>query len=195
MNKVPPTGRSELEEAQRLVDAALPYVLKHGYRDLSLRAIAEQLSTSHRMLIYYFGSADGFWEAVLARLRGHRIESLSQQAAEQKVPSLEEVWTQLTTPQQLSWFRLMFQIYGKALGKPDRHQEFLRQVVDVWLDSLTMGLSAEYGWPHEKARLHARLHLAVIRGLMLDLLTTGDLQGTTQALALFARSIEPGKTR
>lgn len=191
MSNAPPAGRSELEEAQRLLDHALPYVLEHGYQDLSLRAIAEQLSTSHRMLIYYFGSAEGFWEAVLARLRRTRMDTLARQAARGKLPTLQEVWSDLTTPQQLSWFRLMFQIYGKALGKPDRHQAFLQQVVDLWLDSLTQDMSAQYGWPPERARLQARLHLAVIRGLMLDLLTTGDLQSTTQALALFARSVEP----
>jgi len=42
-----------------------------------------------------------------------------------------------------------------------------------------------------RARLHARLSLAVMRGLLLDLLTTGDREGTTAALRHFARNMPP----
>lgn len=191
MSEAPPNSRSDLDEAQRLLDAALPHLLEHGYQDQSLRAIAEQLGTSHRMLIYYFGSADGFWEAVLTRLRSTRISVLATQSAERRLPTLQEVWADLSSPQHLPLFRLMFQIYGKALAKPDRHRDFLRQVVDAWLDGLTRDLQAQHGWTQEQARPQARLHLAVMRGLMLDLLTTGDHRGTTEALALFARNVDP----
>ena len=38
----------------------------------------------------------------------------------------------------------------------------------------------------EAARREARLNLAVMRGLLLDLLTTGDRKGTTAALHEYA---------
>lgn len=191
-----PQDRSELEEAQRLLAAALKHVLQHGYQELSLRAMAEQLKTSHRMLIYYFGSADGFWEALLRHLRRTRIKELARQSARRQMPSIEAVWAELSSPQHLAMFRLMFQIYGKALGQPDRYQDFLRQVVDEWLHTLTEDLIAHHDWPRDHARLQARLRLAVIRGLMLDLLTTGDHEGATQAVALFAeRMTSPLKKR
>jgi len=37
------------------------------------------------------------------------------------------------------------------------------------------------GMTPAQARTHARLHIATIRGLMLDLLTTGDLKATQTA--------------
>ena len=37
------------------------------------------------------------------------------------------------------------------------------------------------------ARVHARLGLAVVRGLLLDLLATGDRAGVDAALEVFAR--------
>lgn len=191
-DEAPPNNRSELEEAQRLLDGAIAHVLEHGYQDKSLRAMAEQLGTSHRMLSYYFGSADGFWQAVLTRLRRTQLDALAQQSVHKQMPSVEAVWAELSSPQRLPMFRLMFQIYGKALGEPDRHQDFLRRVVDQWLDSLTQSLSTQHDWPVAQARTQARLRLAVVRGLLLDLLTTGDRQGVTQAMRLFARSIEPG---
>ncbi|MGH6646839.1 TetR/AcrR family transcriptional regulator [Aquabacterium sp.] len=195
MTDSPAHNRSDLDEAQRLLDGAIAHVLQHGYQDVSLRAMAEQLGTSHRMLIYYFGSADGFWQALLARLRRTQIDKLAQKSLQKQMPSIEEVWADLTSPPRLPLFRLMFQIYGKALGEPDRHQVFLRQVVGQWLESLTQSLIAQHELPPAQARAQARLRLAVMRGLLLDLLTTGDLKGTTQALRLFARSVDLDKNR
>jgi hypothetical protein len=40
--------------------------------------------------------------------------------------------------------------------------------------------------PAEVARAHARLGLAVTRGLLMDLLATGDRAGVESALELFA---------
>lgn len=194
-NVSPPPNRSDLEEAQRLLDGAITHLLVHGYQDVSLRAMAEQLGTSHRMLIYYFGSADGFWQALLARLRQTRINELSQRSGRAQKPTIKGTWAELSSPKSLALFRLMFQIYGKALGEPDQHRAFLQQVVGQWLDSLTQGLIVQHGVPPAQAPAQARLILAVMRGLLLDLLTTGDHQGVTQALALFARYIESDNTR
>ena len=40
---------------QELLDAAIGYVAQHGLTDLSLRRLAAELGTSHRMLIHHFG--------------------------------------------------------------------------------------------------------------------------------------------
>ncbi len=42
--------------------------------------------------------------------------------------------------------------------------------------------------PAATVRLHARLGLAVVRGLLLDLLATGDVEEVGAALELFARA-------
>ena len=49
----------------RLLAAAMEYVAEHGVGDLSLRAIAAAIGTSHRMLIYHFGSKEGLLIAVI----------------------------------------------------------------------------------------------------------------------------------
>ena len=41
--------------------------------------------------------------------------------------------------------------------------------------------------PADVARVHARLGVAVVRGLLLDLLATGDRGGVDAALEVFAR--------
>src|ERR1700753_3796643 len=46
---------------QELLDAAIEYTAEHGISDLSLRSLAAALGTSHRMLIFHFGSKEGLW--------------------------------------------------------------------------------------------------------------------------------------
>ena len=44
---------------ERLLAGAIEHVAEHGVGNLSLRGLAAALGTSHRMLIYHFGSRDG----------------------------------------------------------------------------------------------------------------------------------------
>jgi len=55
-----------------------------------------------------------------------------------------------------------------------------------WLEA-NDALAAATGVPLDVARVHARLGLAVVRGLLLDLLATGDRAGVDASLEVFAR--------
>src|SRR5579862_8111084 len=44
---------------QRLLDAVIEHFSAEGLADQSLRRIAEAVGSSHRMLLYHFGSKDG----------------------------------------------------------------------------------------------------------------------------------------
>jgi AcrR family transcriptional regulator len=50
---------------QQLLERALGYLAEHGIGDISLRELAAALGTSHRMLIYHFGSKEGLFVAVV----------------------------------------------------------------------------------------------------------------------------------
>src|SRR5947208_2655899 len=50
---------------EQLLDSAIDYVAAHGLTDLSLRRLAAELGTSHRMLSHHFGSKDGLWVAIV----------------------------------------------------------------------------------------------------------------------------------
>ena len=72
--------------------------------------------------------------------------------------------------------RLFFEVYGQALqGRPGT-VELLDGIVDSWLEPAAQGFMA-YGLEREEALAQARLGLAVSRGLLLDLLATGDRDG------------------
>ena len=181
-------GSAERTARARLLERAAKHVLERGLSDTSLRAIAAELGTSHRMLIYHFGSAEAFWNAVLDELRVHDVRALAQAVDTGRLLTLEETWAALSSDRYLSLMRLVFQVYGQALSDRERHAAFLEHVVDDWLQAITRIVRKQYGLGPAAAKRKARIVLAVMRGLLLDLLTTGDREGTTAALHDFARS-------
>ena len=185
----PPTiDRSASEQAIQLLDAATEHVLAHGLGDLSLRSVAEALGTSHRMLIYYFGSGDGFWQALLHRIR-HAEQSARERmelAGMEPQAAMVAAWERYSAPGYLPIMQLMFEIYGRAIRDRERFSGFLEDVVGSWTATLAARLQRDQGLGAAEARLRARVELATVRGLLLDLVTTGDRKGTTAALKYFA---------
>ncbi len=57
--------------------------------------------------------------------------------------------------------------------------------IEAWLEA-NVALTAAAGVSSDVARTHARLGLAVVRGLLLDLLATGERAGVDAALEVFA---------
>ncbi|SOZ66274.1 Transcriptional regulator TetR family [Cupriavidus taiwanensis] len=185
----PPTiDRSASEQAIQLLDAATEHVLAHGLGDLSLRSVAEALGTSHRMLIYYFGSGDGFWQALLHRIR-HAEQSARERmelAGMEPQAAMVAAWERYSAPGYLPIMQLMFEIYGRAIRDRERFSGFLEDVVGSWTTTLAARLQRDQGLGAAEAKLRARVELATVRGLLLDLVTTGDRKGTTAALKYFA---------
>lgn len=182
-----PDGTLAAKEA--LLARAVEHASRRGLTDASLRSMAKAIGTSHRMLIYHFGSAEAFWTEVIGGLRFRERDSLVASVAGGRMTPLRETWTDLSAPRRLPRMQLLFETYGRALADRKRYARFLAEVVDVWLDTIGDALSAQHGMTRTEARMHARLRLAVLRGLSLDLLTTGDRAGTTAALEWFERNV------
>ena len=64
------------EVRQRLLDAAIDHVTTNGLGDLSLRALAGELGTSHRMLSHHFGSKDGLWVEIVREVERRQLDSM-----------------------------------------------------------------------------------------------------------------------
>jgi AcrR family transcriptional regulator len=176
---------------EALLERAVSRMAEHGLADASLRSIATALGTSHRMLIYHFGSAEDFWTAALTGLRTRERAELSRSAARGRAPTIRQSWASLAAPSNMPRMQLFFATYGRALSEPERFRGFLDDVVTDWLDTVGDTLGKHHRLTHTQARMHARLRLAVLRGLCLDLLTTGDRAGTTAALNWFAMRADP----
>src|SRR3954452_18754003 len=69
-------GMAQEDPRRRLLDAAIDYVAGHGLSDLSLRRLAEELGTSHRMLIHHFGSKEGLWVAIVREVEARQLAAI-----------------------------------------------------------------------------------------------------------------------
>ncbi len=172
----------------RLLDAVIAHFAAEGLADQSLRRIAEAVGSSHRMLLYHFGSKDGLLLEVVREVEARTQARLAAQAEEAVGESdvlIRRMWAYLADPALGDFERLFFALYGRALQGDESIRPLLTDDIARWLDA-NVALSAPLGVPPDVARTHARLGLAVIRGLLLDLLATGDRAGAAAALEVFA---------
>jgi len=149
---------------------AAEYVLEHGLAGLSLRPLAKALRTSPRMLLYDFGTKERLVHEILAEIR-RREQSL----LEAEVRTLDDVWRWIAAPEREPFLRLFFEVYVGALGR-DEAEPLVRD----WLDFLRTS------WRPPVDEATATLMVAVVRGLLLDRLATGDRARTDAALRRFA---------
>jgi AcrR family transcriptional regulator len=168
---------------ERLLTAAIDYVAAHGMSDLSLRQLASAIGTSHRMLIYHFGSKEGLLVELIRAVEQRQRDALAELAPDGSLVEIgRQFWQRLVDPALWPHERLFFEMYGQALqGRPGT-TELLDGIVTNWVEPLTELLERQ-GVPNARAK--ARLGLAVTRGLLLDLLATGDLAGVNEAMAAF----------
>ncbi|HET6951575.1 MAG TPA: TetR/AcrR family transcriptional regulator [Acidimicrobiales bacterium] len=168
----------DVERRAQLVSALVEAYGEDGLGSRSLRDLAERLGTSHRMLIHHFGSREGMLVAVVQAVEQRQAEVLDRLDGP-PADVLERLWATLSDPVLRPFERLFFECYARGASGERPFDRLLPGIVDSWLDAgtaLAPGLDPAL----------ARLSLAVVRGLLLDLVATGDEQATTQALVRFA---------
>ena len=183
---VPPS-----QARDRLLGVAVEHALSKGIVDLSLREIASDIGTSHRMLIYHFGSREGLLVAVVREVERRERQTLTE--ADLSIADARRLWERLADPSLRAQERLFFEIYSHALLARPGTEGFLEEAVEGWISPVVESMTRS-GMDQMEARVLARLGLAVTRGLLLDLLASGDRAGVTKAFELFMRSIEQATT-
>lgn len=171
---------------ERLLRAAVDYVAANGVGERSLREIAAALGTSHRMLIYHFGSKEGLFVEVVRTMERQQRALLAELVAAEDdfVDAARRFWTRLADPGLWPHERLFFELYGRALQGDPAAVPLLDGIVDTWVTALAAPME-RLGAEPAVARAQARLGLAVARGLLLDLLATGDRAGVDAAMEQF----------
>jgi len=179
-----------------LLSAAIGHLAESGLGGATLRSIASAIGTSHRMLIYHFGSRDGLLLAIVHSVEDEQRAAMAELAADAGASVADlahRMWERVADPRLHPHERLFFELYGRALQGDPGAAPMLQWVVPAWLDQLTALLVAR-GLPADRARATARLGLATVRGLLLDLLATGDRAGADAAMELFVakHAVEEG---
>ena len=181
------------ERREELIEKTLDYFLEHGVASLSLRPLAQQIGTSARLLVYHFGSKDGLITAVMDALRVRIQKSFigfkPSPARIQSKGVMHEFWGWTIRPENARYARLLFEVQALAIQNPGAYARYLEGGSSSWLELIEASLP-----PSKENRIIATLCAAVMDGLLVEYLSTGDRQRTTRALDLFSRVMK-GRTR
>jgi AcrR family transcriptional regulator len=185
------TERAPSARRGELLDAAYRYALAHGLADLSLRPLAAAIGSSPRVLLFLFGSKDGLVRELLAKARGDELALLATvradgspaiEAVDRFEPAVRVTWRWLADAAHRPLLTLWCEAYARSLVEPGgAWADFAQQTVDDWLAVLADAQAPARR--RGRAGLAERtLALAVLRGALLDLLATGDVDRTTAAV-------------
>jgi AcrR family transcriptional regulator len=169
---------------EQLLHKCLRYFLKHGVANLSLRPLADAMGTSARMLVHHFGSKEGLITAVMERVRS-RLQVLFEPPMGSKSDTepaevMLAFWRLTTGRKYLPYMRLLLEVQILAIQNPARYERYLMDTSSSW-----MGLVQRALPKGKRSAAMATLSTAVIDGLMLEYLSTGDLARTSHAVELF----------
>jgi AcrR family transcriptional regulator len=169
---------------EQLLERAIAHISDRGISDLSLRELGAAIGSSHRMLIHHFGSREGLWVEVIRAVEAQQRESLPELVPDPIVDpagAMRAWWGHISDPSLWPNERLFFELYGQALqGRPGT-EELFDGIVDSWLPP-AVAIYLAYGMDEPAATAHARLGVAVTRGLLLDLLATRDRAAVDAAM-------------
>jgi AcrR family transcriptional regulator len=146
----------------------------HGLADRSLRELAEAAGTSHRMLLYHFGSRPGLVSAIVEAVESSQRELLLAMAGEATSPAdlVMRLWRQVSSEELRPFVRLFFECVATA-GE---------ELTDQWLE-VSETVTESLGVPFDADEI--RLGVAVSRGLLIDVLASGDAGPATRSMELF----------
>jgi AcrR family transcriptional regulator len=190
-------GRPPGDARARLLAAVVAEVSANGLGDRSLREVAAAIGTSHRMLNYHFGSREGLMVAVVQSVEAAQralLAELTRDAALTTAEVMRRMWRRLADQSLWPSERLFFEIYSQALqGRPGT-AGLLDDIVDAWVEPW-VERARQHGLDPEAARVDARLGVAVSRGLLLDLLATGDRPAVDAAVERYLAQYEAVNAR
>jgi AcrR family transcriptional regulator len=149
----------------------------------SLRELAEAAETSHRRLLYHFGSRAGLVSAIVERVEVSQREALAEMAGHATSSSdlIRRLWAQVSAPEMRPFVRLFFECVAATGGKG---------LTDPWLD---IGEDVATAMGAETDEDMLRLGVAVSRGLLIDVLATGDAGPATRSIERFIELWESGR--
>jgi AcrR family transcriptional regulator len=174
-------GRHKQPEIrEKILDTCVDHALVHGLPD-RLEPLATASGTSTRMLIYHFRTRDVLLREILQRARQRQRDFFGALVAprpDEPYPvTLRRAWRGMTGPDG----RPFLSMFGKL--REDAGQQlwpgFRREATTDWLQPFEEGMRT-VGRPEL-----GTLALAVVRGLIMDLESTGDTDRADRAFEDF----------
>jgi AcrR family transcriptional regulator len=169
---------SDDRRRRELLDELIATFARDGIGGRSLRDIAESVGTSHRMLLHYFGSRDELLLTVVEEVE-RRQTAMLDDLPDDPAEAFRAMWADIRRPDMRPFERLFFECYARGAQGEAPFARLVPNAVDGWLadvDERSEGTA-------DPALV--RLGLAVMRGLLLDLVATGDTEGVDAAAERF----------
>jgi AcrR family transcriptional regulator len=172
-----------------LLARAVAWFAENGVGDTSLRTLAAGIGTSHRMLNYHFGSREGLLAAVVEAVERAEQDALVEMADAHADPfeAGAAFWVRVADRAEV-FAPLFFELSTHAMrGRP--HAEPLRLWLGTgWVEALRDGYR-RLGVDDARAQVHAEPSLAMARGLLFELATTGDRAAVDAAMAAWTAMV------
>ena len=168
----------DLERRRQLLDALIEEFAAGGIGDRSLRDVAAAVGTSHRMLLHHFGSREDLLVAIVEEVERRQM-GLLPDLPTSPAESFAAMWADLRRPELRHLERLFFECYARAAQGEKPFARMVPSAVNGWLAEVETIASG----PIDHAM--ARLGLAMVRGLLLDLVATNDDAGVDAAAKAF----------
>ncbi len=155
-----------------LLDRIIEEVAANGLADRSLRHVAAAIGSSHRMLHYHFGSRAGLVSAIVQATESAQRDLLLHLADEVEDPTdlVRLLWQTVCSEDMLPFVRLFFECVAITGGEG---------LTEPWLE-LSSDIVDRLGVDANEDEL--RLGVAATRGLLIEVLATGDVKAATRSL-------------
>jgi AcrR family transcriptional regulator len=182
-------GRTLRYQGRRedLLEAVGDYVLDNGVATLSLRKIAEAVGVSHVTLQHHFGTKEQLVGEIVEHLLERTFTPAGDYDEYEGESSLEALWARWTSQDGQRDIRLFIEVLGQSLYEGDEYGDAVRRSMAHRLELVVSRLIGK-GCPPEEALTRATLTLALMRGLMIDMLVTGERERVDRAFDLVIAS-------
>ena len=174
---------------QELLERVTDDLAINGLVDFSLRRAARATGTTHKVLLYYFNGVDDLLDQAIFRLRDRRIDNAL--AAARQLPTgqtlaarVRAMWPALIGAES----RVLDQAIGLTMYDSDRYANLGRGASQQYLPSV-LSLCPEH-WPDQQKFEVAEMILAVLRGFLIDRLTSGDDKGVDAGFQALSRALD-----
>lgn len=174
---------------QRLLAEVVEYAADQGIAGRSLREIAAGVGTSHRMLLYHFGTREGLLDAIVSDMEDRQRDLLASLAESAETPRelMTALWAELSGPRLRPFVRLFFEVAGIAAAGGTDGGRRPDGLTGPWLDG-AVEAAKSVGLEADPPLLRAGI--ALTRGLLLDLVSGADPHEVDAAHASYLDLLE-----
>lgn len=139
------------------------------------------------MLLHHFGSRDELLLTIVDEVERRQMSTLPD-ADTEPADAMTQMWDDVRRPELRPFERLFFECYARGAQGEQPFARMVPGAVESWLAEV----DTRTGGAADPAL--ARLGLAVIRGLLLDLVATNDDEGVDAAAQAFAGLLRAAQT-